>query len=339
MPTRDFNWAEGFESLYYATVVDPATWRDLEKFDITDGSIKRTDSDLRQSADISTVNYTPNNEFWIRIWLDARQDGRSSHTPLFTGLVSCPDNNIDGFIIHNTLECYSVLKAAEDVGLPRGWYAPVETNGAEMIRELLSVIPAPVRIVGNSQNLEQAIIAEESENHLTMVDKILTAIGWRLRITGYGEVIICEPAASESAYFSLIENDVIEPEMQISTDMYECPNVLVVISDDMTATARDDDPYSRFSTIVRGREVWRYETDATLNIGETLGEYATRRLKALQTYSTTATYDRRYDPDVLPTDLVRIHYPVQRIDGVFYISSQTIELGANAKTSEEGCLI
>ena len=49
----------------------------------------------------------------------------------------------------------------------------------------------------------------------------------------------------------------------------------------------------------------------------------------------TAEYDRRYMPGIVPGDLVRLHYPEQKLDGVFNVESQSIELGYGAKTSEQ----
>ena len=35
------DWARGYTSEYYMTVVDPATWRDISRIEITGGSIRR----------------------------------------------------------------------------------------------------------------------------------------------------------------------------------------------------------------------------------------------------------------------------------------------------------
>ena len=34
-------------------------------------------------------------------------------------------------------------------------------------------------------------------------------------------------------------------------------------------------------------------------------------------------------------DMVRLHYPAQGLDGLFRVKSQNIELGYNARTTEE----
>ena len=81
--------------------------------------------------------------------------------------------------------------------------------------------------------------------------------------------------------------------------------------------------------------MWFYESGIVLNANETIGEYAQRRLMEEQESVVTARYDRRYVPNVLPGDLVRLHYPAQDLNDIYMVSSQTITLGHSARTSEE----
>jgi hypothetical protein len=135
--------------------------------------------------------------------------------------------------------------------------------------------------------------------------------------------------------FDALENDIIELTVTDAQDWYSCPNVLRVINGDMTAIARDDDPDSKYSTVRRGREIWMEETSPSLNNGESIEEYAFRRLKELQSPARQIGYDRRFVPDIVPGDIVGVHHPAQRIDGDFRITSQRIELGYGCRTSEE----
>lgn len=329
------NWKNGFSASYYAYIVDPVSWRETERIEITGGSINRTDEGLRDSADIECTAYDHGKERYIRVYLDAKQGGASAHTPLFTGLATSPSRDIDGFYETNTIACYSVLKAAEDVLLERGYYVPAGTNGADVIRELLSCIPAPVTVEGRAPDLQTSIIAEEGETRLSMADKVLFAIGWRMRIDGLGIVGLCPKPEDTVVQFDPVDQDVLEPTIEVEYDWYVCPNVLRAVQDDLSAIARDDSPDSPLSTVNRGREVWAEETSCDLNTGESISEYAVRRLKELQKTQLTASYDRRYYPEVLVGDLIRLRYPVQGLDGVFRVLSQTVELAHGAKTSEK----
>lgn len=330
------NWNNGFSAKYYATVVDPVSWKDVSRFNITGGSIKRTINGLRESADIDCFNRKPEGEQWIRIYLDSRQGGSSEHTALFTGIATSPQRDIDGNRESNPLECYSVLKACEDVLLPKGWFAPANANGAETIRNLLKAsTPAPVVLEGTSPSLTEHIVAGNNENHLSMIDKILLSIGWRLRILGDGTIVICPYASDVSASFDALDNDVVKPQVNVKDDWYICPNVFRATSGDVSATARDDSVDSPLSTVSRGREVWASEDDCNLSDAESLGDYARRRLSELQAHGKSISYTRRYNPSVLVTDKVRLEYPRQDITGEFIVISQDISLGFGAETAEE----
>ena len=176
----DMNWALGYKAVYYLSVLDRKTMRDIDRIELTGGTIKRSLSDLRESADLNCNNYNNKTEQYIRVWLDTRQEGRSGHTPLFTGVATSPTNKYKGRLKTNALQCYSMLKVAEDVMLPRGWYAPVDANGGKLIKSLLSVIGVKITVADDAPTLSQAILAEQQENHLSMTDKILSSINWQM---------------------------------------------------------------------------------------------------------------------------------------------------------------
>lgn len=332
------DWTKGYSAMYYVSILDKDTLRDIDRIEITDGTIKRTMTDLRESADLTCVNYPYTTEKFIRVWLDAKQDGASSHTPLFTGIATSPQKDINGRYITNTLECYSILKIAADILLPPGWYAPTETDGTILVKELLSVIGTNIDIAPSdeeSRRLTQAIIAESGETRLSMADAILDAIHWRMIIDGYGNIRLEQYASEPAMTFSPSHNDILETAISFTYDWFNCPNVFRAISDELYATAIDEDPDSPYSTVSRGREVWAEETSCELNTDETIAAYAQRRLTELQQAATEISYDRRYIPELKPTDSVMINYPEQGISGTFLITEQSISLGYNAKTSEE----
>ena len=328
------DWHQGFTAAYYACMVDPSTWGDKKRIEITGGNISRVDSDLKESADIACVRYREGTDKYIRIWMDARQNGKSEHVPLFTGMTSKPKRNIDGLHEENRVQCYSVLKPAQDVLLKRGYYAAKGFKSGDEIKKLLRVCPAPVDVENGSPRLAQHIVAEEGETCLSMVYRILNAIGWRLVIDGYGNIKICPKASRPVDTFDPLKNDIIEPQISVENDWFDCPNVFRAVSENGSAEVKDESD-SDLSVANRGREVWKEETNVSLAAGETLLSYATRRLGELQGNATTASYKRRYKPNIRPSDLVRLNYPAQELSGVFYVESQKIELGYGATTSEE----
>ena len=335
------DWKKGFTATYYLTFVDINTWKDTQKIDITGGSIKRELTGLRTSADVDCVNYGETEERLVRVWLDTTQKGfeEDSHTPLFTGYATYPDRKNNGNIETETLQCYSVLLPASDIYLPRGWYAPIGIDAKDLIRQLLYPTKASVDIYDITKKkgsvLSRSVIAESGETNLSMVEKLLNIMNWRMWIDGFGSIKITEYDSKPVGTFDSVINDIIEPSLTISHDWFDCPNVFRAIMDEQSAIAYDRDSDTPMSINNRGREVWYEEENVDLNTGESLEEYAKRRLKELQRVSTTITYDRRFNPDIYPTDVVRLSYPAQGIKGTFMVVSQTITLGFNAKTSEE----
>ena len=330
------DWIKGFSATYYMTIVDRQTWRDIERIEITGGSVSKSDSDLIESADIDCRNYDKG-EQWVRLYLDARQKGSdANHVPLFTGLATSPSTDINGVIRSNSLECYSVLKPVDDVPLPRGWFAAKRSNGALIIRnELLADTPAPVQIDGEPPTLSQTIISEDNETKLSMATKILTAMNWRFRIDGDGTIHIVSKASTITASFDALENDAVEPQISVNYDWYSCPNVFMAVIDGVSYTARDDDADSPLSTVNRGREVWVVENSPNLNSGETATQYVQRRLKESQTAIMSVSYNRRYDPDITVGDYIRLNYPEQQVTGMFQITSSSFNLNYGATVSED----
>ena len=329
------DWTKGFTAEYYAAVVDAETWRDTDRIEITSGTVAKTDEGLRGSADIGCVSYDHGQERWIRIWLNARQNEDAEHVALFTGLACSPERRINGQLISSNVQLYSVLKPADDILLPLGWYAPAGTSGAVLIKTLLEATPAPVVVADFTPLIMENIVAESGETHSTMLDKVLAAINWRLRISGDG-TIYAEPKAEEaSGRYDSLDNDAVQPEIDVEYDWFSAPNVFRAISGDDSETVYDNSLASPLSTENRGREVWKEDSSCTLNDGESLYDYARRRLKEEQQVAFIAKYTRRFNPDLLPGDIVALNYPAQDLTGNYLITSQSLTLKAGCPVSEE----
>lgn len=330
------DWSKGVVSRYYATIVDPNTWRDTTSFDILGGSVNYSNSGIRGSADIECSEFDHENEYWIRIYLEAKQNFDTDLVPLFTGLACAPDINYNGRIQSSKIKCYSTLFPAEKKYLPLGWYAQSGSNGAIIIKDLLSeIIPAPITIDGSSPSITQSIVAEKDETTLSMADKILTAINWKLYIDGDGTVHISPKNREPVAAFGSEENDILEMNVTVSSNWDEIPNVFRAVGSGIASIAKDENPTSRFSIPSRGREIWAQETNCVLNDGEKISDYAERKLKELQKVSKTIDYTRRFVPNVKIDDYVWIKYPEQNISGIYLIESQTISLNYAGQVSEK----
>lgn len=329
------DWSKGFSARYQAYIVDTATWRDGSTVEIVEGTIDRkANEDLRESADITVADEIQADSY-IRIYIEARQEeGDPERVPIFTGIISSPETAINGTRKTYSLECYSVLKPSADILLERGWYVPATVEGGKAIQDLLSVGPVNVEVDGITPKLAAPTIAEDGETRLSMALKILNIINWRLTITGDG-IIHIRPESSGPVQTFGLERDVIKTEVTVKKDYFSAPNVYRVVASGVTAIARDDDPNSPLSTASRGREVWAEDSSTELADGESAADQARQKLREAQNIQEELSYTRRFDPDVVPGDIVRIHYPGQDLDGNYRVTSQSIQLGAGAETTEE----
>ena len=170
-------WSDGFTAKYYAAILDPVSWRETSRLEITGGSIERSTADLLESADLDATELPGNGEAWVRIWLDADQRG-VTHVPLFTGLTSAPSRDIDGHRESYKIECYSVLKPVDDILTERGYYIPADVTAPPAAARLLRTGIAPVEVepVTNPPRLTEAVIAEDGETNLIFVVPVIPTI-------------------------------------------------------------------------------------------------------------------------------------------------------------------
>ena len=131
-----------------------------------------------------------------------------------------------------------------------------------------------------------------------------------------------------------MDHDAVEPQIDVVNDWYSAPNVFRAVLNDTVEVVYDESD-SQLSIPNRGREIWKEESSPSLNDGESLYDYAVRRLAEEQQTAVKAKYNRRYNPDILPGDLIRLNYPRQAVTGVYLVDSQSIDLGHGGTTSEE----
>lgn len=338
----DFDFSKGYTSAFYATILDPVTWDDVERLEIVSGSINRTNTDLRQSASLTLRNYPYDTDRYIRIYMVANQLGSYERVPLFTGIATSPGYTYNAGVRDVTVQCYSVLKPLQDILLRHGWYIKEGSNCLNELQDLLSYTRAPVAFSDydpeelKKNELEDDIIAEDNESNLSMIELLLYAIDWVMWINGDGTIVLApnqeDPNIDPASIFSP-RNAVIETSFSVQHDMFDCPNCLRVTFNDYMAEAKDEDEDSPLSIQNRGREIWAVEDNVDLLKNETLAEYADKRLLELQDVSETISYDRRYLPEVNTDNKIVLAYP--ELSGEFIVESQNITLGHAAVVSEQ----
>lgn len=337
------DWSKGFSTSHYMTIVDPISWKDIDVIQIENGTINHGNTSLIESADFTCEHVEDSifdTEQWIRVYADIRQDEDSYHGALFTGLACSPSRTIEGTMQKDRVQCYSVLKPAEDILLDRGYFVPAKSEVSTVVSKLLSVSSAPIRTNNVNGELLETLVAESNETNLSMAWKLLDLMGWTLRISGDGVITIdnypkiADYKKNEMVLFNATDSDSLETSISVDYDKFNCPNVFRAVHNSSMAIARDEDPNSSLSIQNRGREVWMEETDCTLKTNESLGDYAKRRLKEEQNVAYGLNYTRRYHPEVNVYDIIQLNYPAQNIVGYYKVESQTMTLGYSIAVSE-----
>lgn len=326
------DYSRGYRASFYAALIDPASWMDTERVRIISGSVNNMATGLRQTANIKVRDFDKENEHWLRVYMDVRQGEDIEHVPLFTGLASAPREDIDGTVVTSDLNCYSVLEPL-DTPLLIGTYIARGADAGNAMRSLLAATPAPVDIASGTPALDDYIVAEDNETSLSLLEKVLNAIGWHMYIEGDGTVVIRPQTEEPVGAFAANGASVVEKTLSKSRDWFNAPNVYRVSSGDVVAEAIDSDPSSPLSTVSRRRQVIKTERDVTLGSNEGLEEYAKRKLTEAQQVAETADYTRRFVPTVHVGDAVKINYDC--LQGTYKVVSQTINLTHNGQTQEQ----
>jgi hypothetical protein len=217
-----------------------------------------------------------------------------------------------------------------------GEYAPEGVDGARYAKELLeSAINAPVEVEG-SFTLNEHIVHEPGTYILDAAWAVLKAGpegGYVIQIDGRGVVHIrprpTEPAlVLDSAAEGIMLNGI-----EYTADVSEIPNRYIVIDGNNKTLAVNDDSESPVSTVKRGYFVDEVDTSPTPVNGETLGEYARRKLSEASVLRTEYSYKREYAPPVLLYSLIRAS--LRGLSGDLRVESQSIDCSHGIMVSEK----
>ena len=333
------DWAAGYEVAYWRIRrVDPATWAsgdDLARVD--SASVSRSCGGNLEEGSI-TVTVDPAFEpeaGWYRTEMLAVQGARSELATLSTmhyepGALSQP-HAYSGWQM--TMPGSSALSwASERLARfrPVPMFVRAGEDGAQRVAEMLRACsPAPVVVHGGFAVASDVVFGPES-TALDCCWQLVDAAGWCMQVDGMGIVHVM-PQPTEPS----LEMDLLALQPNRTPPGTGRPNVLYVV--DGTAGAVvvvNDDPASPNSVQRRGRRIELCEEDPIRIEGETLADYAKRRLRELGSDVVTYDYTREYWPGVLPYGIVRARVApgAQPVD--LRVSSQTLALGRGVTVQE-----
>lgn len=314
--------------------IDEDTWTPGGEVDGIDSvTVSRSTNDSAPLLESADMDYTGElEEGYMRVE-EQMSDGTSR--PIATMLFSPDDSTWSHGTWSGTATGYSVLLPASERRFSPGEYAPKGVDVAAWCASILrSDIDAPVVSEGHVALGEHAVF-DLGTTHLDGVWKVLDSVGWCLQIGCDGTVNIRELPSSPSFVADRSAESLLMPKVDRSLPVFDVPNVLKVYDGEQEAIARNEDPSSATSIPSKGREVEADpEESPTRREGETLRQYADRRLSEISEVYEKYDVEREWVDGVVPYDIVRSNLQRCGVTGDFRVMSQTIECEAGIKVGE-----
>ena len=332
------DWERGYSGTFRVFEVDPKTWAERAEVEqVSGGGMECTGSGLLQSGslDVTEGLGAGFSERYLRIRLDAEQGDASERVDVATMLFAGTGGEDDGGASLQELEGRSVLYPAStrkvhDLG--NDPYAPAGADGAAFAAQLIAkCCHAPVH-VECSFALGTDIVFDLDDSYLDAAQAVLGAGNCMLRIDGRGEVHAIAVPTEEAA---TITARALMPGATRSLDYGKIPNRYYAVSGSTTAVAVNDDPGSPTSTVSRGYYVDARDESPKPLAGETLAEYARRKLSEASVAEESRSYEREYRPGLFVGDLAEIDAPQGGFHGGMRIKRQSLKFGHGITVSEE----
>lgn len=327
------DWRRSYSSTWRVFKVNKDTWADGEALVGVDSvSVTRTaDGSLLESGGIElTGEVDPG---YYRVVMTADQGGELARVDVATLLFITNGGGYDYTTHTQTADGYSVLYPASVTAITNGSYAPAGVNGAEYAADLLAAaINAPVETEGTF-TLNEPIVHALGSSVLEAAWAVLNAGGFVIQITGRGVVRICPKPTDPALILDSTNEGLMLNGTSFTADESGIPNRYIVIDGANLTMAANSDPESAVSTIARGYTVDQVDTSPTPVDGETLAEYAERRLSELSVLIEEQSYTREYAAGVNLYDIVRAS--LDAFEGDYRIASQTIACGNGITVAEK----
>lgn len=334
------DFSKGYSASFTLHRVDPSTWgRGPAYAKVVSASVECDATDECPLVQAGSCEVTLDvadsfEEGYYRIEMTADQDGSVERHAVATLLMASGESALDRSSQTAKVTGHSVLKPAADRLMLTGTYAPKGCDGAQYAASLLrECIQAPVSASG-SFTLDEHAVFGAGVSYLQAAWTVLKAADWCMRIMGDGSVEIC-PKPSEAAFVLDVEGrHNIVPGAEMSYDLSEVPNRYFAVDGDDVGVAINDLDGSRTSVSARGRYVDCIDDSPVKVDGETMTNYAKRKLEEMSTVTREWTYTREYVPDLVPFDLVAGSVPEFGMSGAFRVLKQSMSIGKGVTVSE-----
>lgn len=341
------DWLSSMQQTFEYYVVDPGTWKDVQKIDnVTSCTINRdADAETLGSATIDIIESV--GECYIRAYLVTIQNGVRERHPLGTYLVQTPSSSFDGKVRNVSMDAYSPLLELKESPPPFGYYVPKEMNVMTTVYDLARrYTRAPVIKTDCDINLFYDFVADTNDTWLTYLIDLAAYAKYSFALDELGRVLfspIQDTASLQPVWtYDDSNSSILYPELTMDHDLYGIPNVVEVVYTDsghnFYARVANEDSNSPTSIERRGREIVYREVNPNL-IGtpteSRIQEYAEQTLRNLSTLEYTISYTHGYCP-VRLGDCVRLNYSRAGITDIkAKVISQTIKCEPGCPVTEK----
>lgn len=336
------DWARGYSAEFRLYEVDSNTWVSKNRVGgVASTTIERSCEGDAPELESASVEVDMNvgemfTERMLRLSMVATQGSESQAVDVCTQtFVGTSGDTAMGRHVR-TLRGLSVLHPAACAKTWLSW-RPYVNSGADATAAvagmLRSCIMAPVTVEG-SFALASAYVFDREESVLTSAWTILRAGGYRMRITGRGEVQIVPDATTPSLTLDRDGIRLLLPSITDSLDYTEVPNQYTAEEGTSLVTVTNDDKNSVVSTVARGYVVDAYDGSPQRLAGESLDAYAHRKLVEASTLADAREWEREWQTNVLPGDLIRANVSNEGLEGDFRVVRQSLRCGAGIVITE-----
>lgn len=330
------DYGKGYSCSWSLVKVDIMTWAACDEMrGLLSAQVERdSDSDLLESGSARFDSMVSEDEFYGRLYILMEQSGEVERHPVATLLFSPgPTNGSIGFSeVEYTGR--SVLSPAEDKVMLTGSYAPSGIDAAAYAASLIAACtPAPVSVEG-SFALAQNYVFAQGTTYMEAARTLLECAGWCIRIDGNGSIAIMPKPVEPKLSLDWAHASLLGPEVSGDGKLEDRHNRYVAVSGDSKAIVVYDDPDDPASFVRRGRYVDIYDESPQPCDGESLEEYARRKLDEDVSTVGSKSYVREWWPDTTVNDIVEGSIASVGLDSAMRISKESISTEHGALVSE-----
>ena len=354
------DWTQSMQRTYEYYIVDPGTWRDIQKLDTVKSCTINRDStvDTLGSATFDIVDSL--GECYIRVYLITIQNGLKEKHPLGTYLVQTPSSVFNGKTRSVTMDAYTPLLELKEKMPPIGYFL---MEGDNIMKSAYLTTRenarAPVVETSCSDKLGQDFLSNTNDSWLTFNRDLLLNAKYNYYLDEMGRILFApqQDVATMQPVWTYDDNNssILYPDLTVDHDIYGIPNVIEIVYSngfrdvdndrtDYFYTISNDDPNSITSTVSRGRKIIHRVVDPSMvGISGTdvlitkrvVHEYAVQLLKDLSSLEYTVSYSHGYCP-VRVGDCVRLNYEsAGLVDVRAKVISQSISCTPACKVTEK----